>query len=103
MNKLKQSSPYVVIALLIVLATVLSKALQSRLDEVDLAMVYLLVIIYSGYRFSIRQVVFTVITCVVTYDFFIIPKYYSFDIEKLHHIVTLSVMVVIGFVVNAVN
>ncbi len=99
MNKLKQSSPYVVIVLLIVLATVLSKALQSRLDEVDLAMVYLLVIIYSGYRFSIRQVVFTVITCVVTYDFFIIPKYYSFDIEKLHHIVTLSVMVVIGFVV----
>lgn len=96
-------SPYVVIVCLIVLVTVIGKLVQLHFDEVDLAMLYLLVIIFSGHYFPIRPVWFSIVTCVITYDFFIIPKYYSFNIEKLHHIVTLIVMVVVGLVVSRLS
>jgi two-component system sensor histidine kinase KdpD len=96
-------SPYLVITFLTIFVTLVGKLVQLHFDEVDLAMLYLLVIIFSGHYYPMRPVWFSIVACVITYDFFIIPKYYSFNIEKLHHIVTLFVMVLIGLVVSRLS
>ncbi len=66
----------------------------------DLAMVYLLGIVFTASRSGKGPSLFATLLSVAVFDFFFIPPYYSFAISDIRYLITFSVMFVVAFVIS---
>jgi two-component system sensor histidine kinase KdpD len=66
----------------------------------DVAMVYLLGVVVVATRFGYGPSIAAAVASAVSFDFFFIPPYFSFEIADLQHIVTFVVMFAVAVVVS---
>jgi two-component system, OmpR family, sensor histidine kinase KdpD len=87
--------------LLIVAATVaFCWPLQSQLGLINIAMILLLPVIYSGMTWGRRSGLITSLLAVVALDFFFVPPSMTLAVEDLHYLPVFIVFVIVGIITS---
>lgn len=87
-------------ALAVLASTALCWLGRPIFDVADLAMIYLLAVLFVAARFSRGPALFASLASVAAFDFFFIPPYFTFAISDVRYVVTFGVMLGTGFLVS---
>lgn len=79
---------------------VLGRSVMAQADQV---MVYLLIIMLVAFRYGRTPSLVAAGLSVATYDFFLVPPYYTFSIESGRHLLTFGVMFGVGLVISSLT
>jgi len=69
----------------------------------DVVMIYLLGIMLVAMRFGYGPSLLAAVLSVLTFDFFFVPPFYSFNVADLQHIVTFGVMFLVAVVISSLT
>jgi len=69
-------------------------------ERLDMAMVYLLGVVFIAGRTSKWPSLFATILSIAAFDFFFIPPYYSFAVSDARYFITFLVMFIVAFVIS---
>ena len=88
-------------ALMMVAAcTAAGLAMAPRFDLVNIAMVYLLAVVFVAARYSRGAAVATSILAVAAFDFFFVPPQGTFTVEDIQYLLTFAIMLAVGLVIS---
>lgn len=88
--------PYAEISVLIALLTAGGWFGREFLGLVNLAMLYLLPVLYAGVRWGERMGIFAALLAVLSYDFFEVPPVFTFSVADLRYLISFFIVIVIG-------
>ena len=91
---------YVKAVLVVAAATLVSWVLLGDSDKLNLAMVYLLGVVFVATRFGRGPSVLAVLLSVAVFDFFFIPPRLTFAVSDTQYLVSFGVMLVVGLLVS---
>jgi two-component system sensor histidine kinase KdpD len=80
--------------------TVIGYLVLPYLTVVDVAMVYLLGIVFVSSRTGAGPSLFATLLSVAAFDFFFIPPYFTFTVSDVRYVVTFIVMFVVALVIS---
>jgi two-component system sensor histidine kinase KdpD len=80
--------------------TVLARLLFPYFERVDIAMVYLLGVVFISSRTSKWPSLFAALLSVAAFDFFFVPPYYTFAVSDVRYFMTFIVMFIVSFVIS---
>ncbi len=80
--------------------TVLALSFRSLLDPLNLVMIYLLGVVLTAARFGRGPSILATILSVASFDFFLIPPYYTFAVSDTQYIITFAVMLITALVIS---
>src|SRR5215212_2369677 len=86
-------------AALVALATALGVLAREHLAAPDLVMVYLLVIGVTAALFGRGPSVMASALSVLTYNFFFVPPFFTFEVHDQSHLLTFAMMFVVGLLI----
>jgi len=89
--------------LLVAAATGLGLLCRLLLGQVDLVMVFLLIIMLVAYRYGRTPSLVASGLSVVAYDFFFVPPFYSVSVESGRHVLTFLMMFGVGIVISSLT
>jgi two-component system sensor histidine kinase KdpD len=92
---------YAFAAAVIAACTLLSVALRTTLNPVNLVMFYLLGVVAIAMRSSRRVALLASFLSVAAFDVFCVPPYLAFAVSDYQYIVTFSVMLAVGVIVSS--
>ena len=92
---------YAFAALVVTVSTLLSQALASRLDNLNLVMIYLLGVVLVATRYGRGPSAFAAVASVALFDFFLVPPHLTFAVSDTQYVVTFAVMLVVGLLVSS--
>jgi len=75
-------------------------AMAPRFDLVNIAMVYLLAVVFVALRYSRGPAVATALLCVATFDFTFVPPAGTFTVEDVQYVFTFAIMLAVGLVIS---
>lgn len=81
-------------------ATVAGLALSPRFDLVNVAMVYLLAVVFVALRHSRGAAVLASVMCVATFDFLFVPPKGTFTVEDAQYLLTFAIMLGVALVIS---
>jgi two-component system sensor histidine kinase KdpD len=84
-------------------ATGLAALGWGPLERVDVAMLYLLVIVLASVRWGRTASVVAAALSVSAYDFFFILPYHTFAVEDLRHVLTFAMMFLVGLLISSLT
>jgi two-component system sensor histidine kinase KdpD len=87
---------YAVIVALLVAVTILCKVTGSFFNLTDVAMLYLLPILYAGARAGLATAIATSVVSVLAFDLLFVPPLYHITVADLHYITTFVVFLLVG-------
>ncbi|HTP04232.1 MAG TPA: sensor histidine kinase KdpD [Nitrospirota bacterium] len=82
------------------LCTGIASLMFPYFERLDLAMVYLLGVVFTASRTSTWPSLFAAILSIAAFDFFFIPPYYSFAVSDIRFFFTFIVMFIVSFVIS---
>jgi two-component system, OmpR family, sensor histidine kinase KdpD len=85
---------------IVVIATVLVKLTLTKLDAVNLVMIYQLAVVLTAIRYGRGPSALSAILGVGAFDFFCVPPYYSFAVTDTQYFITFMVMLVVGLLLS---
>jgi two-component system, OmpR family, sensor histidine kinase KdpD len=88
---------------LLVVVTVVCKATGKFFNITDVAMLYLLPIIYAGARTNIWVSVTTAIAGVLLFDLLFVPPLYTFTVSDAHYVVTFAIFLLVGITTSVIS
>ncbi|MCY0896304.1 MAG: DUF4118 domain-containing protein [Alicyclobacillaceae bacterium] len=88
--------PYVKVAVLLAILTVVLHFTGMSLDPVNMAMLYLLPVLLSSVRFGLGPSLFAATMGVGLFDFFFVPPYDSFAVSDLRFLISFAVFLTIA-------
>ena len=88
---------------MIILCTILDGILFRSVSLVNLTMIYLLGVVLVAFRYGRRMSMIASFLSVITFDFFFAPPYFTFAIANFQHVITLAVMLAIGFIIGGLT
>ena len=91
---------YVKAVLVVAAASFVSWVLLGDSDKLNLAMVYLLGVVFVATRFGRGPSVLAVVLSVAVFDFFFIPPRLTFAVSDTQYLVSFGVMLVVGLLVS---
>jgi two-component system sensor histidine kinase KdpD len=94
---------YAFATVIVVGCTLLSVALRSLLNPVNLVMFYLLGIVAIAMRSGRRVALAACITSVAAFDFFCVPPYLTFAVSDYEYLLTFAVMLVVAVTVSTLT
>ncbi len=94
---------YLVILALLAVVTVVCKATGKFFNITDVAMLYLLPIIYAGARTDIWSSVATAIAGVLLFDLLFVPPLYTITVSDAHYIVTFVIFLLVGITTSVIS
>jgi two-component system sensor histidine kinase KdpD len=80
--------------------TGIDKIMQPYFERLDLAMVYLLGVVFTASRTGKWPSLFATVLSIAAFDFFFIPPYYSFAVSDIRYFITFIVMFIVSFVIS---
>ena len=92
--------PYAGAMLMTALLTVLAAPLKDALGLVNIAMLYLVPVLFSAVKWGTYPAVVTALTAVLTFDFFLVPTVKSFTVLDIRYI---FIQDIIGVAVNRID
>lgn len=87
----------------VIAATALDSLLAGHLELTEIAMVYLLAIVFVAVRWGQGPAVLASSLSVASFNFFFVPPYFTFSVSDARYLVTFSVMFVVGLVVSSLT
>ncbi len=69
-------------------------------ERLDMAMVYILGVVFIASRTSKWPSLFATILSVAAFDFFFVPPYYTFAVSDVRYFITFLVMFIVSFVIS---
>ncbi len=81
-------------------STVVARLLLPYFERLDIAMVYLLGVVFVASRTGKGPSLFTALLSVAAFDFFFVTPYYTFAVSDARYFITFTVMFVVSFVVS---
>jgi len=94
---------YLVILALLVVVTIVCKVTGKFFNITDVAMLYLLPIIYAGARTDIRVSVATAIAGVLLFDILFVPPLYTITVADAHYVVTFAIFLLVGITTSVIS
>ncbi|HZO09753.1 MAG TPA: sensor histidine kinase KdpD [Myxococcota bacterium] len=91
---------YALAALVVLAASLVSWAMGGRFDKLNLAMVYLLGIVFVATRYGRGPSLLAVLLSVAAFDFFFVPPHLTFAVSDTQYLVSFAVMLVVGLLVS---
>jgi two-component system, OmpR family, sensor histidine kinase KdpD len=85
---------------LVVLVTLVARFAFGHAYLADVVMLYLLGVVIASLSLDRWPSLSTAALSVVAFDFFFIPPYYTFSVADFRHVVTFTVMLLVGIVIN---
>ncbi|APV50070.1 hypothetical protein BWI17_10460 [Betaproteobacteria bacterium GR16-43] len=80
--------------------TALGFAIHPRFDLVNVAMVYLLAVVFVSMRHARGPAIATSILCVAAFDFFFVPPYGTFSVDDVQYLLTFAIMLAVALVIS---
>ncbi len=84
---------------IVILCTLFNWVLSSRLSSVNLIMIYLIGITWIAFRYGRRLFLVASFLSVLSFDFFLVPPYFSFKVTDVEYVLTFIVMFGVGFMI----
>ncbi|MCC6573860.1 MAG: sensor histidine kinase KdpD [Planctomycetes bacterium] len=94
---------YIGAAVIVALCTLAGAALERFVAPSDLAMVYLLGVVFVSARYGFAPSVLGSVLSVACFNFFFIPPRFTFAVESANYVITFGVMFVVGLIVSALT
>jgi len=94
---------YLVILALLAVVTIVCKATGKFFNITDVAMLYLLPIIYAGARTDIWFSVGTAIAGVLLFDVLFVPPLYTITVADAHYVVTFAIFLLVGITTSVIS
>jgi two-component system sensor histidine kinase KdpD len=91
---------YALAALVVLAASLVSWAMGGSFDKLNLAMVYLLGIVFVATRYGRGPSLLAVLLSVAAFDFFFVPPHLTFAVSDTQYLVSFAVMLVVGLLVS---
>jgi len=85
---------------IIAICTFIDWILASRLDPVNLVMVYLLGVTWIAFRYGRRISIIASFLSVMAFDFFFVKPHYTFAVADIEYLITFIVMLVVGLTIS---
>ena len=83
-----------------VACTLAALAIRPRFDLVNIAMLYLLAVVFVALRFSRGAAVVTSILCVAAFDFLFVPPHGTFRVDDVQYLLTFGIMLAVALVIS---
>lgn len=83
-----------------VLCTLVGIAMRERFNLVNIAMVYLLAVVFIALRWSRGPAIVTAVICIAAYDFLFVPPRGTFTVDDVQYLFTFATMVVVALVIS---
>ena len=90
-------------AAIVILCSAIDEVLFPRLRPVNLIMVYILGVTWIAFRYGRRMSIVASILSVILYDYLFVPPRFSFAIADVQYLITLTVMLVVGFTIGSLT
>ena len=84
----------------VALCTLINWPLSHWLDRVNLAMIYLLGIMWTAYRLGRHPAAAASFLGVLAFDFFFVPPYFTFAVADTQYVFTFAVMLAVGLSIS---
>lgn len=88
---------------IVTICTIIDGFLFRYLKPVNLVMIYLLGVTWVASRYGRRMSIIASLLSVVLFDYFFLPPYFSFAINDVQYLITLTVMLVVGFTIGGLT
>src|SRR6478735_7691603 len=82
------------------LCTVVALAIQRRFDLVNVAMLYVLAVVFVALRFSRGAAILTALLCVATLDFLFVPPPGTFRVDDVQYLLAFAILVAVALVIS---
>jgi two-component system sensor histidine kinase KdpD len=104
-RRLRRAPPraYVSAAMAVVAASLASWAMFPRFDKLDLAMVYMLAVVFVATRMGRGPSVLAAVLSVAVFDFLFVPPHLTFAVADTRYVVSFAVMLVVGLLVSTLG
>ena len=90
--------------LIVLLCTLVAWGMSLlRLSEANLAMIFLMGVLFAAARYGRRAGVIASIATVLAFDFFFVPPFYSFNVSDGQYLITFCVMLLIALVTSSLT
>jgi len=96
-------SAYALAALVVLSASLVSWGMLGSFDKLNLAMVYLLGVVFVATRYGRGPSLMAVVLSVAAFDFFFIPPHLTFAVSDTQYLVSFAVMLVVGLLVSTLG
>src|SRR5438270_5456712 len=83
-----------------VFCTVAGLAMHTRFDLVNVAMVYLLAVVFVALRYSRGPAIATAVLCVATFDYVFVPPRGTFTVDDVQYLFTFAIMLAVALVIS---
>src|SRR4051794_30934002 len=82
------------------LATAAALAMRPRFDLVNVAMVYMLAVVWVALRHVRAAAILAALLCVAAFDFLFVPPRYALTVDDAQYLVTFGIMVAVALVIS---
>ncbi len=96
----KKVFPYAASVALVLIATLLGELVKRRLEPTNIAMLYLLAVVIAAVRWGKGPAVATAIIGVLSFDFFLVPPYFTLTVADVQYVFTFAGLLAAGLVVG---
>ncbi len=83
--------------------TGVARLMLPYFERLDIAMVYLLGVVFIASRTSTWPSLFATVLSVAAFDFFFVPPYFTFAVSDVRYFVTFIVMFIVSFVISSLT
>lgn len=91
---------YAISAGLVAVTTLIGELLRKHIEPANLAMFYLLVVVFVAIRWGLWPAITTSIISVLSFDFFLIPPYLTLSVADIQYLFTFIAFLTVGVVVS---
>ncbi len=92
--------PFTVSLLSIVVTTVICYFLRPFLEAINIPMIFIIPIVFSGLIAGRKGGILASIMAVAFFDFFFVPPYFTFSVADIRFIPTFSVLFIVGIITS---
>ena len=80
--------------------TVVARMLSPYFERLDIAMIYLLGVVFTASRTSKWPSLFAAFLSVAAFDYFFVAPYYTFAVNDVRYVITFAVMFIVSLVIS---
>ncbi len=86
--------------LAVAMCTIIARLLFPYFERLDIAMIYLLGVVFVASRTSKWPSFFAALLSVAAFDYFFVTPYYTFAVSDVRYFITFAVMFIVSFVIS---
>jgi len=96
-------TPYAVALLMMALLTALASPFKSILGLVNIAMIYLLPVLFCASKWGTGPALVAAVAGVITFDLFFVPPTLRFTVADIRYLISFAIFIVVGLITGTLS